>query len=426
MRREKRIFYKWGVLLLLVCMLSGCGKENSEQTAAEEAGAVAEEQNAQEQPAEETASEPESQSALEDETEETPEAVQVDSVAAFLEAVEPGATISFAPGYYNFSQHIEEVWAEEGETWNKNHPYVNLRECFDGVEVVVQNVNDLNIMADLESDDITELVVETRYGAVLNFENCSNIFLNGITMGHTQAGACDESVITFRNSRDIFLSDMDLYGCGMYGFSAWNGSGNIHVQSSIIRECEAGPFYVEEPKGIYEFRDCWLKDSYGGGYFEETADAELSFVACNFGAEETNYWYFDEYAAFTDCNWEEITEYPDVEPEAYFEIDSLELMQGNHNEKEFADTYYAYAVVDQQSGDSVYYPNFTLELSEDGTGYCETEDEYFAFTWYCDSDGTIILESDIYYYLTPYTEQMDGFEKIWLMMQKHEKVIWLY
>ncbi len=281
-------------------------------------------------------------------------------------------------------------------------------------------------MADLESADITELVVDTRYGAVLNFENSSNIFLNGLTMGHTQAGACDESVIVFTNSQDIFLSAMDLYGCGMYGFSAWNGSGNIHVQSCTIRECEAGPFYVEGPKGIYEFRNCWLIDSYGGGYFEQTEDAELSFVECNFGTEESNYWYFDEYATFTDCYWEEITEYPDVEPEGEDAFDVDSLIPADSNELEVADTYYAYMMVDQQSGDTVYYPSFTLELSEDGTGYCETEGEYFEFTWYCETDGTLTLESDIYYYLTPYIEQMDGYDKVWFMMQMNENVIWLY
>lgn len=421
MRRDKRIFCKWGVLLLLVCMFSGCGKVDSAETAAEKVAAVSEKQNTQELPVEETA--------LENETEESPEAVQVDSVEAFLEAIVPGATITISPGYYNLSEYTEEIWIKEGEEWNRTHPYVQLRECFDGgIEVVVQNVDGLTIMADLESAVITELVVETRYGAVLNFEDCSNIILNGMTMGHTQAGACDESVITFVNSQDIFLSAMDLYGCGMYGFSAWNGSGNIHVQSCTIRECEAGPFYVQEPKGIYEFRNCGLIDSYGGGYFEQTEDAELSFVECNFGVEETNYWYFDEYATFTDCYWEEITEYPDVEPEGedYFDIDSLELMPVDGNERELADTYYAYMMVDQQSGESVYYPRFTLDLSADGTGYCETEGEYFEFTWYYEEDGTLTLKSDIYHYLTPYVEHMDGFDKVWLMMQMNEKVIWLY
>jgi len=38
----------------------------------------------------------------------------------------------------------------------------------------------------------------------------------------------------------------------------------------------------------------------------------------------------------------------------------------------------------------------------------------------------LTLESDRYYYLTPYIEQADGYDKVWFMMQMNEKVIWLY
>ena len=66
---------------------------------------------------------------------------------------------------------------------------------------------------------------------------------------------------------------------------------------------------------MVRFINCLLKGSYGGGYYEPEKAAELIFVECSFGTKETNRWYFDEDATFTDCYWEEITEYPDVEPE---------------------------------------------------------------------------------------------------------------
>lgn len=391
------------ILSMCMCLLLGCAKTDVVEITTEEVEVTEENTNEE-------------------------EAVRVDNVKDFLEAIAPGATITFSPGYYNLSEYTEEIWNKEGEEWNRNHPYVKLRECYDGgIEVVIQNVDGIFITGDLESAVVTELVVETRYGAVLNFEDCNNVVLNGLTMGHTQEGACDESVLTFVNSTDIHLSAMDLYGCGMYGFSAMNGSGNVYVQSSIIRDCEAGPFYITEPIGKYEFRDCWLIGSFGGGHYEPVNEAALSFVECSFGEQETNYWYFNEDAVFIDCQWEEITEYPDVEPEEgdYLDVDSLELMPVNGREEELVDTYYAYMVVDQQSGDTVYYPHFTLQLSEDGTGYCETEDDYFEFTWYCEED-ILILESDIYYYLTPYVGRADGYDQIWFMMQMNEDVIWIY
>lgn len=401
-KSKKGIIVKLCLLAMILCICSGCGKDSPTQ--------------AETEPSEET--------------QLTEEIVEVDNVEDFLEAIQPGATIKIKPGYYNLSDYIEKIWSEQGEEWNQKHPYVELYECWDGgIEVAIQDVKDLSIFADLEGAVITELVVETRSGAVLNFENCNNIFLHGLTMGHTQDGACDSSVISFLNTTYVYLTAMDLYGCGMYGFDAMQGSGNIYVQSCTIRDCEDGPFYITEAKGKYEFRNCRLTGSNGGGYCEPADEAELSFIECNFGEKETNYWYYDEYATFTDCYWEEITEYPDVEPEPeyYLDIDSLIPMPLDGDVEGLADTYYAYMIVDQQSGDTVYYPYFHLQLSEDGTGYCESEYDNFDFIWYYEVDGMLTLEGDsCYYYLTPYIEKADGYERVWFMMQMNEKVIWLY
>lgn len=415
---QKYFVVKMCILAISLCVLSGCIKEDRAEIVTEEGDVIEETLNSEEM----SDNGPETEDVQSEE-----EAVSVNTAEDLLEAIAPGATIKIAPGYYNLSEYTEEIWNKEGEAWNQTHPYVQLRECFDGgIEVVVRNADDIFIIGDLDNTAATELVVETRYGAVFNFENCNNVSLSGLTMGHTQAGACDESVITFSNCTDIHMSAMDLYGCGMYGFAAKDGSGNIYVQSCTIRECEAGPFYITEPVGTYEFRNCWLKESFGGGYYEPSEGAELSFVECNFGQNETNYWYFNEDAVFTDCYWEEITEYPDVEPgeEDVFDYDRLILVDSN--EVEVADTYYAYMVVDQQSGETMYYPGITLHLSEDGTGYYETEEEYFEFIWYCETDGTLTLEYEVYRYADLYVDHQDGFDMFWIMVQMDEDVIWFY
>ena len=330
-KNKKSIIVQLCLLVTILCICSGCGKNSSTDDIKEETK-VSTEASEKEEPSEEV-SKPEesSEEEKEDTQEQTPSTeetqsseetqltegiVEVDNVEDFLEAIQPGATIKIKPGYYNLSDYIEKIWSEQGEEWNQKHPYVELYECWDGgIEVAIQDVQDLSVFADLEGAVVTELVVETRAGAVLNFEDCNNIFLHGLTMGHTQDGACDSSVISFRNTSNVYLTAMDLYGCGMYGFDAMYGSGNIYVQSCTIRDCEYGPFYIMDAKGKYEFRNCWLSGSNGGGYYESADGAELSFVECNFGEKESNRWYFDENANFTDCYWEEITEYPDVEPE---------------------------------------------------------------------------------------------------------------
>ena len=123
-------------------------------------------------------------------------------------------------------------------------------------------------------------------------------------------------------------------------------------------------------------------------------------------------------------------EYYDVEPdpEDAVDIESLEPVDAKDPLLEqISDTYYAYMKVNPQSGETVYYPNFTLQLSEDGTGYLETEDDYFEFSWYTETDGTITLEGvEQYYYLTPYKDNSLGFEKLWFSMHMNERLLWIY
>ena len=123
-------------------------------------------------------------------------------------------------------------------------------------------------------------------------------------------------------------------------------------------------------------------------------------------------------------------EYYDVElnPEGAMDIESLkEVEAGDPLLDQIPDTYYAYMMVNPQSGETVYYPKFTLQLSEDGRGYFETEEDYFEFLWYADTDGTITLEGkELYYYLTPYKDSSLGFEQLWFSMHMNERLLWIY
>ena len=115
-----------------------------------------------------------------------------------------------------------------------------------------------------------------------------------------------------------------------------------------------------------------------------------------------------------------------MEPEAGDEFDYDSLVPVNGKEVNIADTYYAYMSVNQQSGDTVYYPIITLHLSEDGSGYYETEYECMEITWKCEQDGNLTLQSDIFYYPELYVEHEDGFDMLWIMMQMGENVVWFY
>lgn len=239
--------------------------------------------------------------------------IEVSTSQELLEAIGPNVIISIQPGYYNLSEYIEELWISEEEAWNMSHPYVRLRECFDGVEIVVQNACNLTIMSEAQKPSDTEIVVEPRYAAVLNFLNCDNLSLSALTMGHTEYASCEGNVLNFYGCQQVDMKDMDLYGCGVYGIATNHGSGEITVSNSTIRECAYGPLDLMDCEGNILFENCNFVGSDGGGYYDENGKSELVFSNCTFGEWETNMWYFYEGIITRDCEWSEISEYPEYD-----------------------------------------------------------------------------------------------------------------
>lgn len=239
--------------------------------------------------------------------------VQVSSVQEFLEAIGPSAKITIASGKYNLTDFLGSLSDEQIRKWNNDHPYVQIEEVFDGLEIWVYSVPELCIRGGSENTAETEIVTEPRYAGVLNFSNCPGVELHALTMGHTDRGNCSGNVLNFVSCHKISLTNMDLYGCGVYGIGMENGSSDLKVTDSVIRDCEYGPFDMQACKGDIVFENCSLTGSLGGGFFEYTEDATLLFKKCSFGEWESNNWYFDEYATFEDCQWSEITQYPDYE-----------------------------------------------------------------------------------------------------------------
>ena len=286
------------LLTLALALLGGCGTQT---TPAEEPASQAEESTETE-----TASPGEEEEVVRGE-----ELITVSTAEELLEAIRPGVEIVVEPGYYNLSAFVEAAAADNREFWQAGEEYVQLRECFDGTEIVVRNVDSLIIRGGGEQAGDTELTVDPRYATVFNFEGCTDLTLAGLTMGHTEQGACEGSVLRFSDCRDIALEQMDLYGCGVYGIEAMEGTGDLHVRESVLRDCDYGPFSFEDTTGMLEFADCQLYGSNGAGFFAGGEDCTLRFIRCSFGEAESNVWYFREDIEAEECTWSEITEYPD-------------------------------------------------------------------------------------------------------------------
>ena len=67
------------------------------------------------------------------------------------------------------------------------------QEVFDGTELIVSKVSDITVVG-----DSSILLVSPRYATVINFYDCSNIKLIGLTFGHTpKKGSCAGAVFSW-------------------------------------------------------------------------------------------------------------------------------------------------------------------------------------------------------------------------------------
>ena len=211
--------------------------------------------------------------------------VRVSSPEELFEAIRPDAVIFLEPGMYNLTDWIERTWAEEGENWNNQHPYVRIQSCYDGVEAVIVGANGLSLIGLGENRGETELVVTPRYADVLPFENCIDVTLSGLTLGHTETGECAGSVLSFSSCSSVTLTNLDLYGCGVYGINGFE-LGDLSLRGCCIHDCSNGPVFLYGGAGVNSFEDCVFTDSDGGFQFYDCGLAV--FRRCVFGPTEAH------------------------------------------------------------------------------------------------------------------------------------------
>ena len=370
--------------------------------------------------------------------------VAVSSVEELLEEIKPGACIVLQPGYYNLSETIEELWNTQGQEWNEQHTYVQLEECFDGVQLVICNAYDLTVLGGSENTAYTEIVTEPRYATVFIFRDCENVVLRNLTMGHTETGQCEGNVLDFYGCNNISMSAMDLYGCGYYGIGAFKGTGELYVYSSTIRDCSGGSMNICEADGKLEFHNCWFENNGIWSNYETSSTSSLSFYECCFGSTERDYFMYHPDVYTKDCTWEEGEEVApeygwDIESEMEFDED---LMRGIELKPEIPTytVWYGYLSKDVEKGESECYPirdpetsemiSVTMEFREDGTGWIQEGEEYLEFTWYCLDDVMACMKAENGLEMSVEFYKQEGASEaadvIWMRLVKDNKIIWLY
>jgi len=150
-------------------------------------------------------------------------------------------------------------------------PYYYWSQTYDGPELYIAGVSNLTIRGGGEDHAANVISSVPRYSNVLNFLNCSNILVKGLTAGHTEEkGYCTGGVLLFLNCQEVLVEDCGLFGCGTLGVTG-DRSRNIQIVNNDIYECTDG--------GV-KFSNC--EDvNVDGNTFRDLGGAELLVYGCS-------------------------------------------------------------------------------------------------------------------------------------------------
>ncbi|MCH5250354.1 MAG: right-handed parallel beta-helix repeat-containing protein [Lachnospiraceae bacterium] len=185
--------------------------------------------------------------------------IEVSSTNDLVKNLESNNKLVLNKGYYDILD-----FEAETETVFK-------QDVFDGKEVVIQGISNVTIVG-----DNTTLLATPRYANVINFNNCTNIKLIGLTIGHIPyKGDCTGAVLAFEDCNNVQLESLELYGCGTYGIVLHNCK-NIKVNGTKIFECSYGAMQIIASDLFFENSKVFDCNKIAGSLFE-TSFSQLQF-----------------------------------------------------------------------------------------------------------------------------------------------------
>ena len=223
------------------------------------------------------------------------EVINVSTVEELLAAIAPDTEIVLEAGTYNLS----DVYTNGALTVSE---YYRWGEVSDGFELVLTNVENLVIRG--SGMHVTLIETDPRFADVLAMENCRNVEVEAITFGHNRLlpGECGGGVISLRQSSDIDLHQLGLYGCGIVGLETETAA-HVTLTDSDIYDCSnsAATLNSSQDITISGCRIYRIGDEQYGGYTyvsawdcldvvienNEISNSELTCLLASYGSEMT-------------------------------------------------------------------------------------------------------------------------------------------
>lgn len=122
--------------------------------------------------------------------------------------------------------------------------------------LTIFGVNNLRIIANRSIIGIPSIITPNPDSPVIRFNQCRNLTLQGIELGHyPQKGqSCSAAVLDFEDCEGITIRDCILFGSGTHGIIATDVR-NMGVKDSVIKECTRGIMSLSDSSSCF-FEGC--------------------------------------------------------------------------------------------------------------------------------------------------------------------------
>lgn len=178
--------------------------------------------------------------------------VTVNNVQALFDAIGNDVEITLEDGRYDLSK------ANGGSKFADIYDFSEYK--MEDRTIRIKEVKNLHFVA--KNKGKVEWVIPYAFIPVLKIDDCYNLTLSGITMGHhVEPGLCEGAVIAATNVNMLTIDNCDLYGSGTMGLEV-NGGSSIKVSRSVIRECTYGIASLMSVNNCV-FESCSFKDNSG-------------------------------------------------------------------------------------------------------------------------------------------------------------------
>ncbi len=200
--------------------------------------------------------------------------INVSSADELLNAIGPDRTIRLAPGDYMLSD-VKDRYME----------FIRWIPEFDGKTVSIRNVKNLKIIG--SSGGATRLLVRPKYVFVINFEDCEDVELEHLVMGHSpDKGFCTSGVIGATNCTNLAIRNCDLFGSGTEGLTL-SKVRNMEFHDSTIRDCTYGIMTIKGCANLQFTKSSFTRNKkYWAVNIQDSTD--ISFAECSFTNNDAN------------------------------------------------------------------------------------------------------------------------------------------